>query len=132
MKKQGFGQIINISSVLGKFATPGMAVYCASKFAVQGFSDSLRAELKRYGITVISICPTTTNTNFFKNMPSGEIKPNNPFMMSPEKVAKIILNASLKNKSGVVISLSGKFLSAINRLFPRLVRFILSKYTGKV
>jgi uncharacterized protein len=132
MKKQGFGQIINISSVLGKFAIPKMAAYCASKYAVQGFSDSLRAELKRYGIKVITVCPTTTQTEFFNKMPSGTMKPNNPFIMTPEKVAKIILKASIKNKSEVVISFSGKILSFSNRCFPGIIRFLLSKYKGTI
>jgi hypothetical protein len=131
MMRQGYGQIINISSGLGKYAIPKMAAYCATKYAVQGFSDSLRMELKRYGISVITICPTTTETNFFKNMPSGQIKPGNPFIMSPEKVAQIILKAAIKDKPEVVISFSGKLLNFINKLMPRLLFYMLSTYNRR-
>jgi short-subunit dehydrogenase len=126
MLKQGSGQIINISSVLGKRATPNVAAYCATKYALHGFSDSLRAELAdspSANIDVIVVCPSTTATEFFRNMRGRQQgKSLNPFgSMSAEAVAKKILHASLRRKHEVVISFGGKLLVWSNRLFPRLI-----------
>ena len=57
--------IVNISSVLGHRAVPLKSEYCASKFAVHGFSDSLRAELSRQNIDVLLVSPSTTASEFF-------------------------------------------------------------------
>src|SRR4029079_8217356 len=57
--------IVNISSILGHRAVPRSSEYCASKFAVQGFSESLRAELTRLKIGVLVVSPGTTATEFF-------------------------------------------------------------------
>jgi NAD(P)-dependent dehydrogenase (short-subunit alcohol dehydrogenase family) len=56
-RKQGFGRIVNVSSVLGRIATPMVGAYCASKFALEALSDALRVELKDTGIGVILIEP---------------------------------------------------------------------------
>jgi len=57
MRRQGGGRIVNISSVGGKIGVPHLAPYCASKFALTGLSESLRAELSRDGICVTTVCP---------------------------------------------------------------------------
>src|SRR5262245_38320393 len=59
--------IVNISSVSGRRATPARSEYCASKFAVQGFTEALRAELVRYGIDVLAVCPGLIGTEFHKH-----------------------------------------------------------------
>ena len=62
MKARGAGRIANIASFGGKVAVPHLAPYCASKFALVGFSGSLRAELARDGITVTTVCPGLMRT----------------------------------------------------------------------
>lgn len=62
MRKKGYGKIVNISSVSGKFSFPMGAWYSASKFAIEGLSDSLRNEVKQFGIDVIVIEPGGTQT----------------------------------------------------------------------
>ncbi len=62
MKNQGFGHILNISSLAGLAPVSGLSLYAASKFAVRGFSLSVAAELKKYGVWVTVICPDLVNT----------------------------------------------------------------------
>src|SRR5436305_8539592 len=60
--------VVNVSSIAGKRAIPARSEYSASKFAVQGFSQALRAELAKDGIDVLVVCPGLTQTNFSANM----------------------------------------------------------------
>src|SRR5262249_14760203 len=58
------GHIINIASIAGKVGSVNRAVYCASKFGVVGFSESLAQEVRQHGIRVSVICPGSTDTSF--------------------------------------------------------------------
>lgn len=124
MIQQKSGQIINVASVVAKRGIPGLAIYSASKFALAGLTEALRGEVAHYGIQVILICPTTTDTPFFENAGTdGRVgkKPGNPFMMSSKAVAEAIIKASIKGKREVVLSSSAKVLLILNTLFPGLV-----------
>lgn len=68
MRQQGSGHIINIGSVLGFLPMPYMALYAASKHAVEGYSESLDHELRTFGIRVSVIEPASTNTQFDANL----------------------------------------------------------------
>lgn len=65
MIEQGSGHIINIASMAGKMATPKSAIYSATKFAVVGYSNSLRLELKPFGVQVTTVNPGPIDTAFF-------------------------------------------------------------------
>jgi NAD(P)-dependent dehydrogenase (short-subunit alcohol dehydrogenase family) len=67
MRESGGGRIINISSIFGRFAVPGIAYYAASKHAVTAFSDALRLELAAFGIRVVLIEPTAARTRLNAN-----------------------------------------------------------------
>jgi NAD(P)-dependent dehydrogenase (short-subunit alcohol dehydrogenase family) len=62
MRRRGFGRIVNISSIGGRVGVPHMAPYCASKFALVGLSDTLRAELAGHGIRVTTVSPGLMRT----------------------------------------------------------------------
>ncbi len=64
MRAQHFGRIVNVSSLAGKVSVPLMGAYCASKFALEAFSDALRAEVKPAGIRVVLVEPGPVATNF--------------------------------------------------------------------
>ena len=66
MLKQGYGDIVNISSMSGKLGHPGGSAYCASKHAVHGFSKSILAEVREKGIRVTTIYPGSTDTGMLK------------------------------------------------------------------
>jgi NAD(P)-dependent dehydrogenase (short-subunit alcohol dehydrogenase family) len=66
MRERGAGRIVNISSILGRFALPGTGPYSASKFAVEACSDALRMELAPYGVLVVLVEPGATDTSLYQ------------------------------------------------------------------
>ena len=72
MRKQGSGDIVNISSVAGRIGFPVSPAYISSKFALEGLSESLRFELMPFGVNVIIIEPGVIKTNFFNSMKIAE------------------------------------------------------------
>jgi len=88
MKRQQLGHIINIASIAGTTGIENMAGYCATKFAVRGFSQSLFKEVRNDGIKVTCISPGSTQTNFFDDIPGATA---NDSMMSPVDIAGFIV-----------------------------------------
>jgi short-subunit dehydrogenase len=133
MKKQGSGQIVNVSSTAGHKGIPFLSVYCATKFAVRGLTESLRMEMHQHGIEVISICPGTTDTNFFRRaITSGRgwsLKA--PWTHSPDGVAERILHACTRHKRELVLTLEGKIMVIINKFAPRLIDFMTLRVAAK-
>jgi short-subunit dehydrogenase len=115
--------IVNISSVVGKRALPARSLYSSSKFAVAGFSEAIRAELAKDGIDVIVVSPGLTQTNFSQNMLEQKAKLQLDHMrgMTSEQVAVATLRALEKGKLDVTLTLQGKLLLFVNRLFPWFV-----------
>lgn len=115
--------IVNISSVVGRRALPARCLYSSSKFAVQGFSEAIRAELAKDGVDVIVVNPGLTQTNFSKNMleQKAKIQLDHLRGMTSEEVAEATLNATEKGKAEVTFTLKGKMLLLVARLFPWFV-----------
>lgn len=82
------GQIINISSIAGITGFKTGTLYSASKFAVNGFTESLREDLKSFGIAVTSVCPGGVKTNFGNSL--EEDKTGRDYLLEPEDVAKTV------------------------------------------
>jgi short-subunit dehydrogenase len=85
----GGSHIVNIGSNASKKGFPGWAAYCASKFAVLGFTNSLREELRDRGIKVSAVLPGPTKTDIWDSL--GE-KWSKAKMMSPQVTAKVVLS----------------------------------------
>jgi short-subunit dehydrogenase len=121
--------IVNISSVVGKRALPARGLYAASKFAVAGFSESIRAELAKDGIQVIVINPGLTQTNFSQNMLEKKARMQMDHMrgMTSEEVAEATLRAIEKGKNEITLTLKGKLLVLVNRFFPWVVDIFARK-----
>jgi NAD(P)-dependent dehydrogenase (short-subunit alcohol dehydrogenase family) len=79
MRKNRTGRIINMSSISGKFGFPGLSPYTASKHALEGFSESLRLELKPFGIDVVLIEPGSYQTNIWSSINNTTINSNSPY-----------------------------------------------------
>ncbi len=111
--------VVNVGSVLGHRGVPGCVEYCASKFALEGFSQALRAELAPQKIDVLAVSPSRTRTEFFDRAINAQPKPW-PMLqgMTSEAVAKQILKAIRRGKQDLIISPGGKALVWASRLFP--------------
>jgi short-subunit dehydrogenase len=92
MRVQKSGTIINISSGAGQVGFPGISAYVSTKFAIEGFSESLMYELFPFGIKVIIIEPGVIKTNFFRNCTVSERakKMSSPYFQSLDKIQKNI------------------------------------------
>ena len=132
MIPQRSGHIFNVSSVIGKRGTPFHGAYCATKFAVCGLTDSLRVEMKPYGVRVTNVCPTLTATEFFDHSsmaPRGHSKYESPSKMMPASaVGKKIAASVGKSKPELVFSFGGKFLVVLSALWPRAADWIMQVY----
>ena len=87
MRSQKSGTIINVSSGAGQVGFPGISAYVSTKFAIEGFSESLMYELFPYGIKVVIIEPGVIKTNFFRNCIVSEhsMKKSSPYSRSLDK-----------------------------------------------
>ena len=81
------GHIINIASIAGKVGSATRAVYCASKFGVVGFTESLAEEVRQHGIRASVICPGSTDTGFSSKETAGKVRER---MLRPEDVAHAV------------------------------------------
>jgi 3-oxoacyl-[acyl-carrier protein] reductase len=79
------GYIINIASIAGKVGSANRAVYCASKFGVVGFTESVAEEVRQHGVRVSVVCPGSTDTQF-----SGHVGKTREWMLRPEDVAHAV------------------------------------------
>jgi short-subunit dehydrogenase len=114
--------IVNVSSIAGKRGMPARSEYSASKFAVQGFSEALRAELAKEGIDVLVVNPGLTQTNFSRNLLERKARMPVDHLrgMTAERVAEAILRALERRRREITLTWSGKLIVLVSRFFPRL------------
>lgn len=137
MRRQKFGRIANISSIGGKVAVPHLLPYSASKFALVGFSEGLRAELMKDGVLVTTVCPGMMRTGSHVN---AEFKGNNKAefawfsignglpvtSVSAEKAAAQILRAVQRGDAELIISMQAQAAAKFNAVFPGLTADLMS------
>ncbi|MCA9194718.1 MAG: SDR family NAD(P)-dependent oxidoreductase [Planctomycetales bacterium] len=121
-----------VSSVLAHRAVPGKSEYCAAKFALRGWAESLRLELRPQGIDVIDICPSTTHSEFWDSLieTTQDVKNVRTGAQSAESVAHSILSAIRMRRRDLILSPGGKALVWLSRLAPRLTDNLLLKYAA--
>jgi short-subunit dehydrogenase len=131
MLKQGNDPlIVNMSSVLAHRAAPLKSEYCASKFALHGFSDSIRAELSRDGIELLLVSPSTTDSEFFDQAIEDNTSKDWKIRgaMPPEKVAAKTIRAIRKRKHEIILTHGGRFLVWMDRLIPGIADRVMARY----
>jgi short-subunit dehydrogenase len=131
------GTIVGVSSIAGYRGLPGRTGYSASKFAVNGFFESLRTELLDSGVNVMWVCPGFTASNIRnaalnKNAkPQGESPMDESKMMSAGECAAHILRAIEKRKRTLVFTANDKRTVLLNRLVPSLADKLVRKFFFK-
>ncbi len=135
------GVVINISSVFGLIAFHGQVHYCASKFAVRGFTETLALEMAPYGVGVCSVHPGGVKTNIARNAEvdhmsnSGKSREeldadfDKAAITSVQKAALIILKGAAKRKTRIIVGPDAKIASFVQRCFPQSYSKVLSFYT---
>jgi len=129
MRRRGGGRIVNISSIGGKVAVPHLVPYCASKFALTGLSEGMRAELKKDNIYVTTVCPGLMRTGsppnaFFKGQHRAEytlfkLSDSTPLTaMDASRAARRIVLACQRGESEVILSVQAKIAAKFHGLFP--------------
>ncbi|MGH3674931.1 MAG: SDR family NAD(P)-dependent oxidoreductase [Mycobacterium sp.] len=122
----GDGHVVNISSMFGLFGVPGQASYNAAKFAVRGFTEALRQEMRLAGhlVKVTSVHPGYIKTSIARNKTAADGVDKNSAVAtfdkaaitSPQRAAKIILKAVAKNKARVLVGPDAKIFDLIVRV----------------
>ncbi|MCS7086554.1 MAG: SDR family oxidoreductase [Bacteroidia bacterium] len=120
------GTVVGISSIAGFQALPGRTGYCASKFAMHGFLETLRLETKADGIKVLIVAPGYTQSAIReralneRGLPQGESPRDEKKMTSARTVAEAVFRAVEKNRRTLVLTAEGKAVVALKKFFPSL------------
>jgi len=135
--KANRGYIVNTSSMAGLIGVFGYTDYCASKFALVGFSEALRSELKPHGVTVTVLCPPDTDTPGFAT--ENQTKPAetraisaSSKMMSADAVADALIRGMARKPLLIIPGAEGKFAVLVKRLLPGLVERVMDRTIARV
>jgi short-subunit dehydrogenase len=126
--------IVNIASITGRRGVPARPEYSASKFALVGLSEAVRAELAKDGIHVLVVNPCFVNTPLENNTLESKARREwqDRKLIAPEFVAEQTLKAIRKRRHEVTIGGNGKALLLMNRFFPRLVDRLMARYVRRL
>lgn len=115
--------IVNISSMYGRRGVPQLSGYCASKFALCGFSEALRSELVPDGIGLLLVLPGITKTDFGSRLIANSTHQNLVLSvgMDPEVVAKSVFDGVIRRKNELIVGNDARRMLLANRFFPRWV-----------
>lgn len=128
-KASNQGHFLMIGSIFGSLGFPHYATYCASKFAIHGFSQALRRELFDTNIGVTYIAPRGVNTPMNDAATVAMLAKTGGHLDEPEKVAAIVVKALESEKQEVFIGQPESFFAWLNGVFPQVVNQGLKKQT---
>lgn len=121
MVEQGRGGVINVASMAAFQPMPFMSVYAATKAFVLSFGQGLRQEVRKKGVTVLSVCPGPVDTPFFEATGNGKLRNSVPkgTMTTADDVVRASLRALKSGQSVVVPGAASKVMAAFTRTMPR-------------
>jgi dehydrogenase/reductase SDR family member 7B len=131
------GSIVGMSSVAGKKGLPGRSAYSASKFAIEGFLETLRTENLKTDLHVLIACPGFTSSEIRNQAlgPDGKPQKESPrdehSMMTATVVAGHIFNAIKHRKRDMILTLNGKLTIFLNKFFPAWVDRLVYRHFAK-
>ncbi|HEX3286813.1 MAG TPA: SDR family NAD(P)-dependent oxidoreductase [Mycobacterium sp.] len=143
--EQNAGAIVNTSSVFGLVGMPNQSAYCSAKFAVRGFTDSLRQELRGTGVTAINVHPGGINTNIVRNArfrkdPDGRGRSHEQMveefaaltMTQPGKAAEIIHRGVEQGKARILVGPDAFVFDILTRLAPTHYYDVLTRFEARL
>jgi dehydrogenase/reductase SDR family protein 7B len=131
------GSVVGISSIAGKKGLPGRTGYSASKFAMEGFLESLRIENLKKDLQVLIACPGFTASNIRNTAlnkegnQQGESPRDEKEMMGADEVAKEIVNSIISGKRDLILTSQGKLTVFLNKFFPSWMDKMVFKEMAK-
>lgn len=134
MLGKGSGAIVNVASIVGLMGYSRMGLYASTKFAMVGFSESLRAEVSSRGIRVSMICPGTTETEFFRIAERGKIPGAARLILGikPETVAQAIVRAAQRGSYRTIVPFAAHLYIRFKEIFPRSAHFLMRKVSSLI
>ena len=142
LQREKDAHIVNLSSIFGLIGPPGQAAYAASKFAVRGFSESLREELRETRVKVTSVHPAGIATPIAQAARAGrgvtatarqeaEEYFKKVAVISPEEASSVIIKGVLGNKNRVLIGTDAYRIDRMQRLFPARASAMFASFLEK-
>src|ERR1051325_8124160 len=127
MLERGEGTIVNVASITGIMGFARMGGYCATKFALIGFTEALRDEVLARGVRVALVCPGTTETEFFVKAERGMMPGASRLMLAvkPERVARAICNAAEDGRYRRILPLLAAIYMRMKEMSPRLAHLLM-------
>jgi short-subunit dehydrogenase len=142
--RQGAGVIVNTSSVFGLIGVPRQSAYCASKFAVRGFTDALRGELRGTGVSAVAVHPGGIKTNIARNArfhidPRGAERTHAQAVQdfeqiartTPERAAQVIHEGVKAGKARILVGTDAYLIDALARVAPARYADLVSWLTAR-
>ena len=127
MLEKKSGHIVNVASVAASFGLPGIASYCASKFAMLGFSEGLKHELSGTGVGITVVSPIMVKTDFFEHPSFAKMPKYSPMSLNSITVAKAIVKASNSSRLEIITPSVVRIAVWLKHTFPYFINPILGK-----
>jgi short-subunit dehydrogenase len=121
--------ILNVASMCGRRGMPAWTEYSASKFALCGLTEALRAEFARFDVDILLVVPGLTSSDLSRHMLRSEARMKIDFSrgMAVEDAARSILDALRRNRSETVLGDDARWMVLANRFFPRWVDYLIAR-----
>ena len=126
------GTIVNVASIAGIMGYARMGGYCATKFAMIGFTEALRDEVLDRGVRVALVCPGTTASDFFERAERGRMPGASKLIpdLQPARVARAIVTAADDGRYRRILPLGAKLYMRLKELFPRLAHLLMRRVSA--
>ena len=132
MLARGAGTIVNVSSIAGIMGYARMGGYCATKFAVIGFTEALRDEVAGRGVRVALVCPGTTESEFFVTAERGKMPGASRLIgaVTPERVARAICDAAEDGRYRRILPPFAHLYMRMKEVFPRFAHLLMRRVSA--
>ena len=128
------GTIVNVASIAGIMGYARMGGYCATKFALMGFSETLRDEVLGRGVRVAMVCPGTVETQFFVKAERGKMPGASRLILAikPEHVARVIVKSAEDGKYRRILPVGAALFMRLKEAFPRFAHILMRRVSSVV